>query len=124
MTSRSERPWLVSAHPRFVVVLRDELRKFAAEAGLREPVLGDVAAAVFEALTDAVVHGHHVEGEGLIEMYALAEGVHLEITVRDRGPARRSQAGKPSLGFSLPLIASVAADYRISGGVDGANEIW
>lgn len=110
------------AEPSSVPKLRRIASEFASEQGLGEDVVADVALAVSEAVTNAVMYADPSGGEGVVELCAVRRSEWLEVRVRDRGAAfgRGSDDG---LGLGLTIIARLAAELKIVQEGEG-TEAW
>jgi anti-sigma regulatory factor (Ser/Thr protein kinase) len=103
---------VMPAEPAAVPVLRHRASRFATEHGLAREVVGDVALAVSEAVTNAVKYADATGADGVVELSGAQRGDWLEVTVRDRGEAfgRESADG---LGLGLAIIARLCAEMKI-----------
>jgi serine/threonine-protein kinase RsbW len=86
-------------------------------------VLSDIALAITEATTNAVLHAYRDrERPGTVAITAEARGDHVTFSVRDEGSGLAPRVDSPGLGLGLGLIAQVAdaADVRApeSGGTE------
>lgn len=100
------------AEPASVPKLRRGAARFAAEQGLNEEMVGDVALAVSEAVTNAVKYADATGAEGVVELAASRRGDWLEVTVRDRGEAF-GKGSVDGLGLGLTIIARLSAELKI-----------
>lgn len=119
--------WTVPACARNVSELRRSVVEFAAANGVREPRLSDVAVAVSEAVTNAVVHAFRGVGDGGTVMVAVAvrEQQWIDVRVIDSGSGMAPRDDSPGLGLGLPLIRHLADQFdhrRPDGGV--GTELW
>lgn len=100
------------AVPLGVGAIRGEMVALARRCGLDDRTVGDVALAVSEAATNAVVHAY-AERAGNIHVTAdTAEG-ELRIVIADDGPGLVPRTDSPGLGLGLPIIASVARRMEV-----------
>jgi len=106
------------AVPVALAAIRDEVRSVARECGLAEPQVANVALAVCEAATNAIVHAYRGR-EGTIHVTARKAGGELTIVVADDGPGVVPRTDSPGLGVGLPIIASVTR--RVELVADGAG---
>lgn len=111
---------VMPAEPASVPVLRHRASRFATEHGLGGRVVGDVALAVSEAVTNAVKYADATGADGVVELSGALQGDWLEVTVRDRGEAfgRESADG---LGLGLAIIARLCAEMKIVQEGDGTE---
>lgn len=108
------------AEPAAVPTFRRRASQFAAEQGVDQEVIADVALAVSEAVTNAVKYANVAGGEGVVELSAAAEGGWLEVKVRDRGEGF-GKGSSDGLGLGLSIIARLCADLRIVQEGDGTE---
>ena len=83
---------------------------FAAEHGMAEPTRADLAAAVSEAVTNAVRHAYPPDRMGEVVLDAVADGEWLTVRVSDRG-------------LGLPLMHELADRVEDGPGPDGVGTI-
>ena len=76
-------------------------------------VAPDVALAVSEAITNAVVHAYRDESAGPVRVVACAEPRRLVVVVRDHGCGMSPNPGSPGLGLGLSVIGRLAAELNI-----------
>jgi serine/threonine-protein kinase RsbW len=100
------------AVPLGVGAIRREVVALARECGLDRTDADEVALAVSEAATNAIVHGYRGD-EGLIHVSASREGDKLRIVIADDGRGLHPREDSPGLGLGLPIIAHVAESVEI-----------
>ena len=102
-----------------VPVARQELAKFAEDAGAPREQVEALRLAASEALTNAVVHAYH-EPSGQVHVDAAAGPDTLSVQVADDGNGLSPRLDRPGLGLGLALIArasdEIAIVKRSSGG--------
>ena len=76
-------------------------------------VAPDVALAVSEAITNAVLHAYREEQAGPMRVVACAEPDRLVVVVRDYGCGMRPNPHSPGLGLGLAVIGRVATELNI-----------
>lgn len=108
------------AEPASVPVLRHRAAEFAAEKGVDQPVVDDVALAVSEAVTNAVKYADAAEAEGVVELAGAQRGDWLEVTVRDRGEGF-GKGSTDGLGLGLSIIARLCSELTIVQEGDGTE---
>lgn len=111
------------AVPATVSDTRRLLVAFAAHFGATAAVLADVALAVTEAVTNAVVHAYGPGAPGLIHVIADVEDEALEVLVIDYGIGFRP-GHSDGLGLGLATIASSTARFAISRREPTGTEVW
>jgi anti-sigma regulatory factor (Ser/Thr protein kinase) len=100
------------AVPSSVCPLRREMVALAQACGLDEQAVSDVALAVSEAATNAVVHAC-ADRAGTLTVRAQCGDGDLTIVIGDDGPGLVPRADSPGLGLGLPIIASVARRMEV-----------
>lgn len=108
------------AEPASVPTLRRRASQFAAEHGVGQDVVADVALAVSEAVTNAVKYANAEGSEGVVELSAAAEEDWLEVRVRDRGEGF-GKGSSDGLGLGLAIIARLCSDLKIVQEGDGTE---
>jgi serine/threonine-protein kinase RsbW len=111
----------IEAIPENVGPLR---RAFAAAldaAGVGEPRRGEIALAVSEACTNAVVHAYVGGPPGTVALWASRVRDGVEVVVRDRGSGMHPRPDSPGLGLGLPLIGHLAEGLEIVAAPGGAG---
>jgi serine/threonine-protein kinase RsbW len=108
------------AEPASVPTLRRRASEFAAQQGLAEDVVADVALAVSEAVTNAVKYANVAGGEGVVKLSAASSEGWLEVRVRDRGEGF-GKGSSDGLGLGLSIIARLCADLKIVQEGDGTE---
>jgi serine/threonine-protein kinase RsbW len=108
------------AEPASVPALRRRASQFAAEHGVSQDVVADVALAVSEAVTNAVKYAKVSGAEGVVELSGATTGGWLEVKVRDRGKGF-GKGSSDGLGLGLSIIARLCADLKIIQEGDGTE---
>jgi anti-sigma regulatory factor (Ser/Thr protein kinase) len=91
---------------------RREVAEFAAQHGLADP--DDVALAVSEAATNAVVHAYRSDDDhGDVRVVACARETGLVVVVRDYGVGMSPNPDSPGPGLGLSVIGAIAAELNI-----------
>src|SRR3954447_16874934 len=87
-------------------------------------VLSDIALAVTEAATNAVLHAYRDrEVPGGVMVEAERDGDHVCIYVRDEGSGLAPRVDSPGLGLGLGLIAQVADSADVRAPEAGGTEV-
>jgi serine/threonine-protein kinase RsbW/stage II sporulation protein AB (anti-sigma F factor) len=89
---------------------REAVRRFARGCGA-DP--DDLALAVSEAVTNALMHGYRDQGPGAIAVNGYVDGGHCVLEVADRGVGMRPHPGVGGLGMGLPVISTIATSVEI-----------
>ena len=102
------------AVPVAIGAIRGDMIEVARRCGLNEQAISDVALAVSEAATNAIVHAYGGEEDGEIHVAAVAEDGELTIVVADDGDGMAPRPDSPGLGMGLPIIASVTSRLEVA----------
>lgn len=94
------------ASPPSVRTIRGQVVELAKDCGLNETELADVALAVSEAATNAVLHGSVGDAPCVHITVALERG-DLHIVVCDEGGGIRPKLDSSGAGLGMPVIASL-----------------
>jgi serine/threonine-protein kinase RsbW/stage II sporulation protein AB (anti-sigma F factor) len=87
-------------------------------------VLSDIALAITEATTNAVLHAYRDRQEpGTVTVTAERDGDHQCLYVRDAGSGLAPRVDSPGLGLGLGLIAQVADSADVRAPEDGGTEV-
>jgi anti-sigma regulatory factor (Ser/Thr protein kinase) len=81
----------------------------------------DVALAVSEAVTNAVLHGYRDGAVGPVRVVACAERDRLVVVVRDYGCGMRPHPDSPGLGLGLSVIGRLTTEMNIERPDDGGG---
>jgi serine/threonine-protein kinase RsbW/stage II sporulation protein AB (anti-sigma F factor) len=73
----------------------------------------DVALAVSEAITNAVLHGYRNGAAGSVRVVACAEPDRLVVVVRDYGCGMSPHPDSPGLGLGLSVIGRLTTEMNI-----------
>jgi anti-sigma regulatory factor (Ser/Thr protein kinase) len=114
----------VAATPDNVPQLRRMLTSFAAVHGASDEVRKDIALAVSEAVTNAVVHGSGRDPSRSIDVLADVEGGAVEIVVADEGPGLDAAVDSDGLGLGLGLMALSSARFTVRDRQPHGTEVW
>jgi serine/threonine-protein kinase RsbW len=109
------------ATPDLIPAFRHLASDFAAANGATPKIVGDLALAVTEAVTNVVKHAYEpgATDRGIWLTGSIAAEL-LEITVSDRGGGFRESAS-PGLGVGLSIIADMSAALEIQQGPAGTE---
>jgi serine/threonine-protein kinase RsbW/stage II sporulation protein AB (anti-sigma F factor) len=115
--------WALPAEPGSVGVARAEVRRFAEEQGVAGTVVMDVALAVTEAVTNAVLHAFVGRAPGTVHVVAATGAGELTVVVSDDGRGMQPRADSPGLGLGLPTIGRLAAEVDLRVPPGGGTEL-
>lgn len=102
------------ALPASIAPLRHSVLGFASDSGASERQREDIALAVSEALSNAVLHAYAGRDEpGTITLDAWMDGSSLEVVVGDAGIGMRPRADSPGAGFGMGLIFRMTEQLRV-----------
>ena len=113
-----------AAGPSCVGVIRGEVKAVARELGIEGEQLGDVALAVSEAATNAVVHGSVGRDDPHVDLRVDVGDLEMLVTIVDDGegvtPRRRAVSGART-GAGLALIAALTGRLDVRTGSEGTE---
>lgn len=92
----------------------------AEELGFGAEEAGDVALAVTEAATNAIVHGYR-GGEGVIDVSADRVEDELHVAITDYGQGMGPRLDSPGLGLGLSIIGRLAHRVDVVSEGDGTT---
>jgi serine/threonine-protein kinase RsbW len=115
--------WQLPAHEASVPELRGAVQGFVSKHGAGADVLSDVALAVSEAVTNAVMHGFLDRDQGTVRVSVKAGDGEIVVVVADDGRGMQPRPDSPGLGMGLPLIGQLAASLDIRVPVGGGTEL-
>ena len=102
--------------------MRRAVVDFAASCGASARRREDIAIAVSEALTNAVLHGYGGRDEaGVLVVQAWIEDGLLQVVVCDEGVGMRPRFPSPGMGFGLALIGSIDEKLRVEDVMPGVR---
>jgi anti-sigma regulatory factor (Ser/Thr protein kinase) len=108
------------ATPDAVAVARRAVGVFACDHGASPQRAADIALAVSEACTNAVVHAYLDQDEpGTVEVDASRREGSLAVRVADRGRGLRPRLDSPGPGLGLPLIHVLSDECVLADGDPG-----
>ena len=108
--------WTVPAERDQVAPLRHRVIAHAAQHDVAEPPINDLALAVSEAVTNAVMHayeGRPKPGNVTVCLDIEPDKNRVEVTVADDGDGMVPRPDTPGLGLGLPLIAQLAETFQV-----------
>ena len=111
------------ALPEMVGEARRRITEMAAAAGADRRLQADIALAVTEAVTNAIVHAYPPGRAGSVSIAADFEEGDLEIVITDDGDGFRP-GGSPGLGAGLSIIAETTHAFVIREREPRGVELW
>lgn len=90
---------------------------------MNERVVADIALAVSEACTNAVLHGYCDEAPGSFQVVAESVGSTVRVTVIDDGRGTTPRPESTGLGLGLPLMAALAESLDVHPGEGGRGTV-
>ena len=111
----------LEANAASVAQARREVSSFASRHRLAEPA--DVALAVTEAVTNAVIHAYRDGAEGNMRVVACAREDGLLVVVRDYGCGMQPNPDSPGPGLGLSVIGAIAHEMNIERPDEGGTRI-
>jgi serine/threonine-protein kinase RsbW len=85
--------------------------------------VGDVALAVTEGATNAVLHAYRGAASGRMRVVACAEPERFVVVVRDYGCGMSPNPDSPGPGLGLSVIGAVASEMNIERPHDGGTRV-
>jgi serine/threonine-protein kinase RsbW/stage II sporulation protein AB (anti-sigma F factor) len=121
MTNVPSDIWTATATVENVPKLRRQAVGYAREHNVEDPPIGDLALALGEAITNAVIHAFRHREPGTITVALTIEPSANVVTavVRDNGIGFQPNPESPGLGFGMPLIETVADSIEVRTPEDG-----
>ncbi|HXS45607.1 MAG TPA: ATP-binding protein [Solirubrobacteraceae bacterium] len=111
---------VMRATPDAVAVARHAVAAFACDHGASARRASDIALAVSEACTNAVVHAYLDHDEpGTVEVDASRREGSLAVRVADHGRGLRPRPDSPGPGLGLPLIHVLSDECVLADGDPG-----
>jgi anti-sigma regulatory factor (Ser/Thr protein kinase) len=105
-----------------VPLVRHALRGLLSGLEVSDEVTADIALAVTEACTNAVVHAYPESGGTIHVTASHVDGI-LAVIVRDHGGGMSARVDTPGLGVGLPVIAAIAQSVEIGTPEGGGTEV-
>lgn len=111
----------LDAVPKSVAEVRARIGDFVERHGLADA--RDVALAVTEAATNAVLHAYRGEKTGRMRVVACARRSGLVVVVRDYGCGMAPNPNSPGSGLGLSVIGALVAEMNIERPADGGTRV-
>jgi len=109
------------ATPGLVPRARQAVAGFAQEHGAA--CVPEIALAVSEAITNAVLHAYRDGSSGAVRVVACAEPERLVVVVRDYGVGMSPRLDSPGLGMGLSIIGRLTTRMNIERPDDGGTRL-
>lgn len=108
-----------------VAVARQVIRGVTSRLVWDDGRAGDIAIAVTEACTNAVLHAYPSTDEGRYRVLVWASDEELVVSVIDDGDgiAPKVPSAKAGLGLGLPLMVAISDEVSFARNGDGDNEV-
>jgi len=104
--------------------LRHAVTDYALNQGMQPARVQDLAIAVSEVVSNAVMHAYPTAPEdGTITVMATANGSEVTIRVVDDGVGLRPRSDSPGAGFGLAIAGSVARRMVVERPARGGTEV-
>ena len=105
------------AEPASIPTIRQSVVALARRSGASAERCTDVAIAVSEAATNAVVHAYiEAEEPGTLRVTAAVVDGELQVTIVDHGRGMLPRADSPGLGLGMPLISDLTTSFEVADG--------
>ena len=101
----------VAARPESIPGIRREVLGFVVDHEAPDPHA--IGLAVTEAATNVVLHAYPADAPGEVRVVVCVEPERFVVVVRDWGTGLRPRTDSPGLGLGLPVIASLATEFRV-----------
>jgi anti-sigma regulatory factor (Ser/Thr protein kinase) len=119
----SDAAWTLPAVPTNVAVLRRHAADFATSAGVSDALAQDVALAVSETVTNAVIHAYAGGEPGSVTVRCRADADVLVVEVVDEGIGLAARHDSPGAGQGLAIVGAVAQTLDVATGPDGTGTV-
>jgi serine/threonine-protein kinase RsbW len=115
--------WKTEPRPEEISRLRHELVEYAADQGLDRPLIDDIALAVSEVVTNAVLHAFPNSDGGSITVMATVNGGEVTLRIVDDGVGMRPRLDSPGAGLGLSIAGQVARRMVVEHPERGGTEV-
>ena len=115
--------WKSEPRPEEISRLRREVVEYAAEHGLDRALIGDIALAVSEVVTNAVLHAFPEPGGGSITVMATINGDEVTLRIVDDGIGMRPRLDSPGAGLGLSIAGQVSRRMVVECPERGGTEV-
>lgn len=113
---------LLPAEEGNLILVREVGGGFAELLGAPAPLIDDIKTALTEACSNSILHGYPSR-PGSVLISGIGDPKALEFAVTDFGEGLSAVSSNKGLGFGLPLIAALADEFEVKGGLDGGARV-
>jgi serine/threonine-protein kinase RsbW len=114
--------WKSEPRPEEISRLRHEVVEYAAEQGLDGELISDIALAVSEVVTNAVLHAFP-QGDGSITVMATVNGDEVTVRIVDDGIGMRPRIDSPGAGLGLSIAGQLSRRMVVECPDRGGTEV-
>jgi serine/threonine-protein kinase RsbW len=112
------------AHTDAVAPIRHAVIAYARAAGATQRDIDDIALAVTEAVTNAVLHAYaHRDVAGMVTVRGSLQDHSVVFDIADDGDGLRPHAGSNGLGLGLSIIRQLADEVQIGDAPAGGTRV-
>ncbi|HVL96776.1 MAG TPA: ATP-binding protein [Solirubrobacteraceae bacterium] len=115
--------WKAKPGPEEVARLRHAVAEYAARNGMPVEQVQDVALAVSEVVTNAVVHAFPDSDDGSITVMATVNGEEVTVRVVDDGAGLNPRPDSPGAGLGLSIAGRLAQRMVVEHPPRGGTEV-
>ena len=115
--------WTTEPRPEEISRIRHEVMEYAEENGLDRSLVNDIALAVSEVVTNAVLHAFPAPAEGTITVMATINGDEVTLRIVDDGVGMRPRFDSPGAGMGLSIAGQVARRMVVETPERGGTEV-
>jgi anti-sigma regulatory factor (Ser/Thr protein kinase) len=115
--------WKTPARPEEISRLRHEVVEYAVDQGLDNALVNDIALAVSEVVTNAVLHAFPEPGDGSITVMATVNGDEVTLRIVDDGVGMRPRMDSPGAGLGLSIAGQVSRRMVVERPERGGTEV-
>ena len=115
--------WKTEAKAEEISRLRHEVVEYAVDQGLDHDLVNDIALAVSEVVTNAVLHAFPDPGDGSITVMATVNGDEVTLRIVDDGVGMRPRMDSPGAGLGLSIAGQVSRRMVVERPERGGTEV-
>jgi serine/threonine-protein kinase RsbW len=115
--------WKSEPRPEEISRLRHEVVEYAVNNGLEPGLVSDIALAVSEVVTNAVLHAFPEARDGSITVMATINGDEVTLRIVDDGIGMRPRLDSPGAGLGLSIAGQVARRMVVERPERGGTEV-